>query len=261
MDLGLEGKTALVTASSRGIGRAIAQGLAIEGCHVIICSQNQENLLQAARQIEKNTQQKVTAFQVDLSDKESTQKLVADITARFKTIDILVNNAGGPPYNRHDELTDKDWQESFDLTFMSQVKISEAMIPPMKKKGWGRIIFVTSVAVKQPGMLIANAQRASLAAYAKTLSNELGEYNILVNTICPSFAVTDQYYRIADEVARRAGTSREKITEQWMKSVPLKRPASPEEVANMAVFMASEKASYLTGNCIQIDGGFVKSLF
>ena len=145
--------------------------------------------------------------------------------------------------------------------FMSQVKISEAIIPLMKKKGWGRIMFVASVAIKQPGMLIANAQRASLAVYAKTLSNELGEYNILVNTICPSFAVTDQYYRIADEVARRAGASRDKIIEKWMKSVPLKRPASPEEVANVAVFLASEKASYLTGNCIQIDGGFVRSLF
>ncbi|MEA5468851.1 SDR family oxidoreductase [Spirulina sp. 06S082] len=261
MDLGLEGKTALITASSRGIGRAIATEFATEGCEVIICSRNKENLLKTATQIEDKTQQKVIALQVDLSSQESIQKFLEEIGDRGKTIDILVNNAGGPPYKRHYELTDKDWQESFDLTFLSQVKISEAMIPLMKNKRWGRIIFVTSVAVKQPGMLIANSQRASLAAYAKTLSNELGEYNILVNTICPAFAVTDQYYLIADEVARRSGTSRDKVIEEWLKSVPLKRPASTTEIANAAVFLASEKASYITGNCIQVDGGFVKSLF
>lgn len=261
MDLGLSGKIGLVTASSRGIGRAIAEGLATEGCQVIICSRNQKSLSKAARQIEAKTQQPVTPIQADLCKKESIHQLVERITERFEKIDILVNNVGGPPFNRHYELTDKDWQESFELTFLSQVMISEALLPMMKKNGWGRIIFVTSVAVKQPGILIANAQRASVAVYAKTLSNELGEYNILVNTICPSFAVTDKYYEVADEVANRRGTSREEILEEWMKSVPLKRPAAPAEVANLAVFLASEKASYITGTCIQVDGGFVKSLF
>lgn len=165
------------------------------------------------------------------------------------------------PYKRHDELNQEDWQQSFDLTFMSQVNIAEALIPQMKKQFWGRVIFVTSVAAKQPGMLIAHSQRACVVAYAKTLANELGEYNILVNSICPSFAVTDKYYEVADEVARRQGSFREEVTKQWMKSVPLRRPASAEEVANLAVFIASEKASYITGTCIQVDGGFVKGLF
>lgn len=261
MDLGLSGKTALVTASSRGIGRAIAEGLAEEGCQVIICSRDENNLFKAAQQIEAKTQRSVTPIQVDLSQRSSVQKLLERIADEFETIDILVNNVGGPLLNYHYELTEDDWQRSFDLTFMSQVNISEKLIPFMKKKRSGRIIFITSVAVKQPGILIANAHRASVAVYAKTLSNELGGHNILVNTVCPSFTLTDQYHQVVDEEAKRKGMLPEQVMEEWMKSVPLKRPASATEIANLAVFLASEKASYITGTCIHVDGGFVKSLF
>lgn len=165
------------------------------------------------------------------------------------------------PYQRHYELNQEDWQKSFDLTFMSQVNMTEALFPMMTKQSWGRIVFVTSIAVKQPGLIAAHSLRASVVAYAKTLANELAEYNILVNSICPSFTATHRHYQVADEVARRQGTSRNEVIQQWMKSVPLRRPASAEEVANLAVFLASEKASYITGTCIQVDGGFVKSLF
>ena len=261
MDLGLTGKTALVTASSRGIGKAIAQGLATEGCQVIICSRDKDNLLKAAEQIEAKTGQSITPIQVDLSQKDSIEQFLKRLTNQFSTIDILVNNVGGMPYKRHYELNQEDWQLSFDLTFMSQVHIAETLLPQMKKRIWGRIIFVTSVAAKQPGMIIAHSQRASVVAYAKTLANELAEHNILVNSICPSFTVTDKFYEVADQVAKREGSSREQVIQQWMKSVPLHRPASAEEVANLAVFLASEKASYITGTCIQVDGGFVKSLF
>jgi len=261
MDLGLKGKIALVTASSRGIGKAIAQELATEGCQIIICSRNKDNLLKAAQQIEAKTGQSITPIQVDLCQKDSIKQFLERINQQFSTIDILINNAGGMPYKRHYELNQEDWQRAFDLTFMSQVNITEALIPQMKKQSWGRVIFVTSVAAKQPGMLIAHSQRASVVAYGKSLANELGQHNILVNSICPSFAVTDKYYEVADEVARRQGSCREEVTKQWMKSVPLGRPASPEEVANLALFLASEKASYITGTCIQVDGGFVKGLY
>ncbi len=261
MDLGLTGKTALVTASSRGIGKAIAQGLAAEGCRVIICSRDKDNLLKAAQEIEAKTGQLITLIQVDLSQKDSIEQFLKHITNQFSTIDILVNNVGGMPYKLHYELNQEDWQQSFDLTFMSQVHIAETLLPQMKKRAWGRIIFVTSVAAKQPGMIITHSQRASVVAYAKTLANELAEHNILVNSICPSFTVTDKFYEVADQVAKRQGSSREQVIQQWMKNVPLRRPASAEEVANLAVFLASEKASYITGTCIQVDGGFVKSLF
>ncbi|MEM7063921.1 MAG: SDR family oxidoreductase [Cyanobacteria bacterium P01_B01_bin.77] len=261
MDLGLAGKVALVTASSKGIGKAIATGLAAEECQVIICSRDRDRLLKAAQQIETQTGQGVTPIQVNLGQKESIEQLLETVAQQFSTIDILVNNVGGMPYKRHYELGREDWQESFDLTFMSQVHLAEALLQEMKQQAWGRIIFVTSVAAKQPGMLIAHSQRASVVAYAKTLANELASHNILVNSVCPSFAVTDKYYEVADEVARRQQTSREEVTQQWMKSVPMGRPALPEEVANMAVFLASEKASYVTGTCIQVDGGFVKGLF
>ena len=261
MDLGLTGKVALVTAASKGIGKSIALGLAREGCQVIICSRDQDNLLKATQQIEAKTGQSITPLQVDLCQPDSIKQLLESISNQFSTIDILVNNVGGMPYKRHYELNQEDWQKSFDLTFMSQVKMTEGLLPEMKKQSWGRIIFVTSVAAKQPGMLIAHSLRASVVAYAKTLANELAEHNILVNSICPSFAITDKYYEVADEVARRQGISREEVIQQWMTSVPLRRPASAAEVANLAVFLASEKASYITGTCIQVDGGFVKSLF
>ncbi|MDE5082355.1 MAG: SDR family oxidoreductase [Trichodesmium sp. St18_bin1] len=261
MDLGLKGQVALVTASSRGIGKAIAEGLAQEGCQVIISSRDQDNLLKTAQEIGAKTGQLITPIPVDLEQKYSISQFLKAIINQFSSIDILVNNAGGMPYKRHYELHQEDWQQSFDLTFMSQVNIAEALLPLMKKQSWGRIIFVTSVAAKQPGMMIAHSQRASVVAYAKTLANELGEYNILVNSICPSFAVTDKFYEVADEVARRQGSCREEVIQQWMKSVPLRRPGTAEEVANLAVFLASEKASYITGTCIQVDGGFVKSLF
>lgn len=261
MDLGLSGKIALVTASSRGIGRAIAEGLAMEGCQVIIGSRDKDNLLKAAQQIEAKTGQVITPIQVDLCQKDSIDHFLERITHQFSTIDILINNTGGMPYKRHYELSQEDWQHSFDLTFMSQVHIAEALLQEMKKQSWGRIIFVTSAAAKQPGMIIAHSQRASVVAYAKTLANELGEHNILVNSICPSFTVTDKFYEVVDEVVRRQGSSREQVIQQWMESVPLRRPASAEEVASLAVFLASERASYITGTCIQVDGGFVKSLF
>ncbi len=261
MDLGLTDKVALVTASSKGIGRAIATGLAAEGCQVIICSRNRDNLLKAADQIESQTGRGVTPIQVDLCQKDSINQLLTTVAEQFSKVDILVDNVSGMPYKPHYELDRADWQTSFDLTFMSQVQLAEALLQGMKSQTWGRIIFVTSVAAKQPGMLIAHSQRASVVAYAKTLANELACHNILVNSVCPSFAVTDKYYEVADEVARRQNSSREAVTQQWMKSVPMGRPALPEEVANMAVFLASEKASYVTGTCIQVDGGFVKSLF
>lgn len=261
MDLGLKDKIALVAASSRGIGRAIAKGLSAEGCTVIICSRNSEKLSKVAREIEEETHNLVIPIAVDLAQKKSIQNLVSEIESRFKTVDILVNNVSGPPFKLRDELTENQWQEIFNLTVMSQINLAEAAIEKMKQNQWGRIIFVTSVAVKQPGILIANTQRASIAAYAKSLANELGKYKILVNTVCPSFVVTDQYYAVADEVAKRQGISRERAIEDWMKNVPLQRPALPEEFANLVVFLASEKASYITGTCISIDGGFVRGLF
>lgn len=261
MELDIAGKVALVTASSRGIGRAIAVGLAAEGCQVIICSRDRDHLIKAAQHIETQTGQKVVPIQVDLGQQESIEQLLETVTQQFPSIDILVNNVGGMPYQRHYELDRQDWQKSFNLTFMSQVQLAEALLPGMKQQNWGRMIFVTSVAAKQPGMLISHSQRSSVVAYAKTLANELAAHNVLVNSVCPSFTVTDKYYEVVDEVARRQNSTREAVTQQWMKSVPMGRPALPEEVANMAIFLASERASYITGTCIQVDGGFVKSLF
>lgn len=261
MELNLKGKTALVTASSRGIGKAVAFGLSEEGCTVIMCSRNRKILRQSAREIQDRTQFPVIPFPVDLTDPESIGSLVKKIKGAFERVDILVNNVGGMPFKRHDEVADADWQESFDATFMSAFRVSGAFIPGMKQGGCGRIIFIASVAARQPGIIATNALRSAVAGYAKTLSNELGKDNILVNTVCPSYAVTDKFYQVADTLAEKNGTTREEIIASWMRDVPLKRPASAKEIANLVVFLASEKASYITGTCIQADGGFVRNLF
>ncbi len=261
MDLGIKDKTALVTASSKGIGRSIAETLSEEGCNLIICSRNLDNIQKAAEEIEHKTNNSVTPFVVDLTSKNSVDHFVKELKKKCLTVDILVNNTAGPPFKYHHELNENDWQESFNLTFMSVIRISVALIPLMKQRKWGRIIFLTAIAVKEPGILVVNAIRSSVASYAKIISNELGADNILVNTICPSYTTTERYYEILNDLAQKRNMTAEQLTEERMENVALGRPAASNELANMVVFLASEKASYVTGTCIQVDGGLIKSVF
>ncbi|MBF0119784.1 MAG: SDR family oxidoreductase [Desulfobacterales bacterium] len=261
MDLEIQGKVALISASSQGIGKAVAYGLSKEGCKVIICSRSEEHLNETKKEIESKTKNLVVPIQVDLMNKESVNNLIDKIKKDFGRVDILINNTPGPSYKRRIELKDEDWLNTFNMTFMSIIWLTEAFIPEMIKAKWGRIIYITSVAIKQPGFIIANSHRSSVASYAKYLSNELGRNNILVNTVCPSYVITDRLLNIIDEIAKNENSSREKIIKRWTKDIPLNKIATPEELANIVVFLSSEKASYMTGSCILVDGGFVKGVY
>ena len=262
MDLGLKNRVAIVTGSSQGIGKAIACGLAREGAKVTICARTESTLKATAEEIESAFGTEVLPFPADLKVKENIQAMMKATVSKFGRIDILVNNTGGPPSALFSEATNKDWQETFDSLIMSVVNCSRRVVPYMKANKWGRIINMTSFAAKQPAerLVLSNAVRAGVLGLTKTLSNELAEYGILVNAVCPGFTLTDRVKHLAQSKADKTGQDYEVIISEWTKSIPLTRMAQPEEIANLVVFLASEKASYITGAVIQVDGGVTKSL-
>ncbi len=262
MDLGLENRVAIVTGSSRGIGRAIAYGMAVEGAKVIICSRNEDELIETAKEIESTTGAEVLPFQTDLREKDEIRSMVKEAIQRFDRIDVLVNNTGGPPPMLFLETVDEDWRKAVDLLLMSVINCCREVLPYMKKKKWGRIINMASFGAKQPAerLVLSNAIRSGILGLTKTLSNELAEYGILVNTVCPGWTLTRRVEELARSQAGKTGETIEEVIKAWASGTRLKRLARPEEIANLVLFLASEKASYITGAAIQVDGGFIKSL-
>jgi 3-oxoacyl-[acyl-carrier protein] reductase len=251
-----------VTGSSQGIGKAIAYGFAKEGANVTICARTADTLKTAAKEIESMFGTEVLAFPANLKVKENVQAMVKATANKFGRIDVLVNNTGGPPSALFHETTDKDWQETFDSLLMSVVNCCREVIPYMKANKWGRIINMTSFAAKQPAesLVLSNAIRAGVLGLTKTLSNELAEYGILVNAVCPGWTITDRVKHLAQSSANKTGKDYNDIISEWARSTALNRLAQPEEIANLVVFLASEKASYITGAVVQVDGGAIKSL-
>jgi 3-oxoacyl-[acyl-carrier protein] reductase len=262
LDLGLKNRVAIVTGSSQGIGKAIACGLAREGAKVTICARTESTLKTTAEEIESAFGTEVLPFPADLRVKENIQAMVKATANKFGRIDILVNNAGGPPSAFFLETTDKDWLETFDSLLMSVVNCCREVTPYMKANKWGRIINMTSFAAKQPAerLVLSNAIRAGVLGLTKTLSNELAEYGILVNAVCPGWTLTDRVKHLAQSKAAKTGQDTEAIIGEWARSIALSRMAQPGEIANLVVFLASEKASYITGAVMQVDGGVIKSL-
>ena len=262
MDLELSGKTAIVSAGSKGLGKAIALGLAKEGARVAICSRSPDNLSQAAQEIQAVAEFEVLAVPVDVMKPDAIENFVNTIVQRQGKIDILVNNAGGPPVGTFADFEDEDWENAFNLTFMSVVRFVRAVLPHMRKTDGGRIINVTSTSVKQPleNLLLSNSIRPAVIGLAKTLANELAADGILVNNICPGSIYTD---RIKDNVAaqvKATGQSEESIMQEYEAKIPLSRLGTPVELADLAVFLASPRASYITGATLQVDGGLVRSI-
>ncbi len=257
MDLGIRGKTALVTAASKGMGKASALGLAAEGARVAMCARTEADVMAAAEEVRAKTGAEVLAMRADVTRAEDVRALVARTTERFGSVDILVANAGGPPRGAFDEMTDAEWHAAFDVTIVSVVRLIREVLPSMKARRWGRIITIQSVSVKQPveGLLLSNGTRPAIAGLVKTLSTELGRDGILINTVCPGKIMTDRFLG----GARQAKLPVDEYVERATVDIPVGRVGTPEEFANVVVFLASERASYVTGVALQVDGGLIRS--
>ncbi len=257
MDLKLENKSVLVTAGSKGIGLATARGFYDAGARVAICGRSQENLDAAAALMPD-----CLAITGDVSKAEDIDRIVASASGKFGGIDILVNNAGGPPPGLFVDLDDADWAKAVELTLMSVVRATRLVLPHMQAQKWGRIITISSSGVKQPvpGLTLSNSIRMAVLGWAKTLANQVGPDNILVNTVCPGFTNTDRVTQILESQSAASGKTTEEIAKGIAAHIPLQRIGQPEEIANLAVFLGSEAASYITGTAIQVDGGSVQSL-
>lgn len=258
MELGINGKVALVTAASKGLGKACAMGLAAEGARLAICARTTADIQAAAAEIQAKTGGEVLALSCDVTQPTDVGRLVTQAMERYGGVDILVANAGGPPRGNFDEVTDDDWRLAFELSLLSVVRLIRAVLPSMQQRHWGRVITIQSASVKQPlsGLLLSNAVRPGTAGLIKTLANEYGRHNILFNTVCPGRIMTDrligghkQTGKTVDEYLKGLGSD-----------IPVGRVGTPEEFANMVVFLASERASYVNGVAIQIDGGMVRGL-
>lgn len=261
MDLGLTGRAALVTASSQGIGRAVAFALAREGARVAVCSRDLAATERTAAEIRAATGAEAVAFRCDLAVAEQVDALVDAVLARFGTLHVLVNNAGGPPPGRLDRVTDADWRRGFEITLMSAVRATRRALPAMRAQRWGRIVNVSSYSVKQPipDIALSNSLRLGALGWAKTLAGEVAADNVLVNTVGPGWTRTDRVAQMLDARAAASGASVAEAEAAIARSVPLGRIADPEEIADVVAFLASERASYLTGTFLPVDGGVVQS--
>src|ERR1700722_7348744 len=262
MDLGVKDRVAIVAASSTGLGKAVALGLAREGAKLALCARTQSTLDETAAEIERETGVEVLARAVDVRVHEQVRDFVKEIADRFGRLDICVANAGGPPSKSFADTSVDDWHNAAELNLMSTVYLAKETLPLMQQRRWGRFIAITSVTVKQPldGLILSNAVRAGVLGLVKSLANEYGPYNILVNNVCPGFTATARLNELADTLAAKGGVSPGDIEKRWASQAPLGRVGQPEELANLVVFLASERASYITGESIAVDGGLVKGL-
>lgn len=258
MNLGLDGKVALVCGASRGLGRAIAGELAAEEASLAICSRDADRLSAAAAEIGPE----VLALPADLAEPGEGTRVVQATEERFGRVDVLVANTGGPPAGTHDTLSLEDWDRATALLLRSTVELATAVLPGMKERGWGRILAVTSVAVKQPvdNLILSNSLRAAVTGYAKTLAREVAQDGITVNTILPGYTATERVTELNQANAEREGVGVEEVQARLEASIPMGRLAEPEEFAALAVFLASERAGYITGGSFAVDGGWLRGL-
>jgi 3-oxoacyl-[acyl-carrier protein] reductase len=257
MDISLEGKAALVGGASRGIGRAIALALAREGASVALCARNQETLDKARDDIRNETGAKTVSLICDMAKHEDIKAAVAAAADAFGSLDIVVNNAGGPPTGAFEALDESYWRHAIEQNLLSAVRTAREALPHLRRSGSGRIINITSVAVKQPidGLMLSNATRLGVIGWAKTLSRELAPHGITVNNICPGNIATERLISLIEERAKRQKQSLEEAVSLEESRVPMGFLGEPDDVANLAVFLASGKARYITGTTIQVDGG------
>ena len=265
MDLNLKNKNAIVCASSQGLGKAAAIDLALEGVNLVICSRDQDKIDKTRLEILNKTdnQIKVIALKVDLNSSEQIETLYDEAINSLGSIDILVNNNGGPPPSTFDELTDEDWQNAFNSTMMSCLRLSKLVMPQMKNRGWGRIINISSVSVKTPvnGLFLSNSLRMGVLGWSKALADELAPFGITVNTVCPGYTRTERVEAILESQSNASGLNKEDIEKSIANNIPMKRVGEAEDLAGLITFLASEKANYMTGLAVQVDGGSARTFY
>jgi 3-oxoacyl-[acyl-carrier protein] reductase len=262
MDFGLKDKVAIVAAGSSGIGFACARELAREGARVVLCSRDAQHASEAAEKIHKETGADVAGIACDVTNDSAVRAFVNLAIERAGKIDICVTNAGGPPAKTFAETDLDTFRQAFELNALSAIRFAKLVLPGMLERKWGRIINITSVSVKQPidGLLLSNTVRAGLTGWAKTVSNEVAAQGVTVNNVAPGYTLTERQDYLAEVRGKALGKSKQEIIDSWADQAPIRRMAQPEEIGAAVAFLASERASYITGVTLQVDGGWVRSL-
>jgi len=262
METGLRGRVAVVAGSSQGLGRAAAFALAAEGAHLALCSRNRETLEQTAAEIREKSGVEVHTQALDVRDSGAVERLIENAAAAFGRIDVCVTNAGGPPAKLFLETSESDWDDAFALNLRSAVVFARAVIPHMQSRRWGRIITISSVTVRQPQpqLILSNAIRAGVMGLVRSLANEFGKDGITVNNVAPGYTATERLKELSAKRASASGKTEKEIEQAWVEQIPLGRLAQPEELADAIVWLASERAGYVTGQTILVDGGLYKGL-
>ncbi len=258
MDLGIQNKNAVILASTKGLGKAIAKMLYEEGCNVAICSRSAEGVEKTLEEFNSlGLQNKVVGKSLDVSNSSDIDDFFDFVSNELGNIDILVTNAGGPPSGKFEDFNDEDWYNAFDLNFMSVVRTARKVIPYMKESKHGKIIAITSISVKSPvdNLILSNSIRAGVTGLIKSLSNELAEYNISVNSVCPGYILTDRVHQLGDNESKRSGFSKKEVFKMWEQKIPMQRMGTPEEFASLVTYLCSDNADYITGSTYWMDGG------
>lgn len=262
MDLGIRGKVALVAASSRGLGRATAEALACEGVSLLLCARSEAALRATAEDIRRRTGVRVVDVVADIATPAGIADVVSAAERELGRVDILVTNAGGPPAGPFETHAPEAWAAALRTNLTSVVELVRGVLPGMRERRWGRIVNITSIAVKQPvdGLILSNSVRAAVTGFARTLANEVAPYGITVNNVMPGYTRTARVEELAARTASREGTTREAAFAAWEREIPMRRLGEPAEFGAMVAFLCSALASYTTGASIPVDGGWIRSL-
>jgi 3-oxoacyl-[acyl-carrier protein] reductase len=262
VDLGLTGKAALVGGASRGLGRAVARELAAEGCSVVLCSRDPDAIARAGLEIAQQTGAETLAVAANLSDATGVERVVSAAFDRFGRVDVLITNTGGPPAGSFESHSPDAWRCAVAQNLESVLNVTRAVVPGMKERRWGRIVNITSIAVKQPvdGLILANSVRAAVTGFARTLANEVAPHGVTVNNVLPGYTRTERLVDLAEHQASTRGIDARDAYAQWEREIPMGRLGEPDELAALVAFLASTRASYITGASIAVDGGWIRSI-